>query len=52
MARKKQPESVAKSYSLPKSGMQMGNGGGAIDTSTLDLPKKPEWNGWESAKSK
>jgi hypothetical protein len=52
MSKKKQSESLLISTQLPKSGMQMGNGGGAIDPSTLPKPTLPKWNGWKSVEGK
>jgi hypothetical protein len=49
MGRKKEPESKLLPTALPKSGMAMGNGGGALDTSTLPRPKLEPWAGWASA---
>jgi hypothetical protein len=54
MAKKSQPQQGGQlnSTALPNGGLQLGNGGGALDTSTLPKPTLPQWNGWQNINRK
>lgn len=48
MPKKKQPQSKLTTTTLPLGGLQMGNGGGVLDTTTLPPPRLEPWSGWPS----